>query len=110
MTHALPSPLRYVAVWIALLLLTALSWLLSRAHMGSTDIAIALVIATVKTLLVVIFFMHLAEERFSVVMIPCVALFFIGLLMGLTAVDVATRHTFPPAPSLNVGELPAVAD
>ena len=110
MTHALPSPLRYVAVWIALLLLTALSWLLSRAHLGSTDIAVALVIATVKTLLVVIFFMHLAEARFSVVMIPCVAVFFIGLLLGLTAVDVATRHTFPSAPSLDVGELPGVAD
>jgi cytochrome c oxidase subunit 4 len=110
MTHALPSPLRYVAVWIALLALTAVSVSLSFVLRGSTDIAVTLVIASIKMLLVVIFFMHLAEERFSVVMIPCVAVFFIVLLLGLTAVDVATRHTFPSAPSLNVGELPAVAD
>ena len=110
MAHAHPSALRYVAVWIALVALTAISWIFSLLHLGSTDVAVALVIAAIKTLLVVIFFMHLGQERFSVVMIPCVAVFFIGLLLGLTAVDVATRHTFPRGPSPNVDELPAVAD
>lgn len=110
MSHAQPSAVRYVVVWLALLALTALSWLLSRAHLGSTDIVVALAIATVKTLLVVLFFMHLAGERFSIVMIPCVAVFFIGLLVILTAVDVATRRTFPRAPSRYVDEPPAAAD
>ena len=95
MSHAQPSAVRYVVVWLALLALTALSWLLSRAHLGSTDIAVALVIA---------------GERFSIVIIPCVAVFFIGLLVILTAVDVATRHTFPSSPLPNVDELPATAD
>ena len=106
MTHAL----RYVAVWIALLALTLISWLFSLAHLGSTDVAVALVIASIKTVLVVIFFMHLGEERFSVVMVPCVAVFFIGLLLALTVTDVATRRTFPKGPSPNVDELPAEAD
>jgi cytochrome c oxidase subunit 4 len=105
-----PSALRYVAVWIALVALTAISWLFSLAHLGSVDIAIALGIATIKTFLVVLFFMHLGEERFSVVMVPCVAVFFIGLLMALTVTDVATRRTFPKGPSPNVDEPPAEAD
>jgi cytochrome c oxidase subunit 4 len=105
-----PSALRYVAVWIALLILTLVSWLFSLAHLGSTDVVVALVIASIKTLLVVIFFMHLAEERFSVVMVPCVAVFFIVLLLALTVTDVATRRTFPKGPSPNVAELPAEAD
>jgi cytochrome c oxidase subunit 4 len=110
MTHTLPSPVRYLAVWLALLALTAISFLVSLAHLGAVDVVVALVIAACKTLLVVIFFMHLGEERFSVAMMPCVAVFFIGLLVVLTALDVATRHTFPRGPSPNLDELPAVAD
>src|SRR5580700_8216400 len=109
MTHTLPPWARYFVVWVGLLALTLLSWLLSRAHLGGADIAVALVIATAKTLLVGLFFMHLSTERFSVVMIPCVAVFFIGLLLGLMVVDVATRQTFPRAPSPYADEPPALS-
>jgi cytochrome c oxidase subunit IV len=102
MTHAAPSWVRYLLVWVALIALTLLSWLLSLAHLGSTDIAVALVIATAKTVLVMLFFMHLVEERFSIVVIPFVAAGFIALLIGLTVTDVATRLTFPKAPLLSV--------
>jgi len=105
-----PSVIRYFVVWIALVALTFISWLFSLAHLGSTDIVVALVIAAIKTLLVVIFFMHLTEERFSVVMVPCVAVFFLGLLIALTVTDVATRRTFPKGPAPNVDELPAEPD
>jgi cytochrome c oxidase subunit 4 len=98
MTHATPSWVRYLLVWIALLLLTVLSLLLSMAHLGSTDNAVSLVIAFAKTALVMLFFMHLVEERFSIVVIPFVAAGFIALLVGLTVTDVATRLTFPRAP------------
>jgi cytochrome c oxidase subunit 4 len=102
MTHAAPSWVRYLLVWIALLALTLLSFLLSRAHLGSTDIAVALIIAFAKTALVLLFFMHLVEERFSIVVIPFVAAGFIALLVGLTVTDVVTRVTFPVAPLLSV--------
>jgi cytochrome c oxidase subunit 4 len=103
MTHAAPSWVRYLLVWIALIALTLLSLLLSRAHLGATDIAVALVIATAKTALVLCFFMHLVEERFSIVVIPFVAAGFIALMVGLTVTDVATRVTFPKAPLSSVG-------
>jgi cytochrome c oxidase subunit 4 len=110
MTHAPSSWVRYLVVWLALLLLTGLSYLFSLAHLGNVDIAVALSIAVVKTLLVVLVFMHLAEERFSVVMWPLVAVFFFVLLGSLMVTDVVTRHTFPRAPALDVGELPEGAD
>jgi cytochrome c oxidase subunit 4 len=110
MTHARSSSARYLLVWIALLGLTGLSLALSFAHLGATDIAVALVIAAAKAALVVIFFMHLAEERSSVAMLPALGVFLFLLLLGLVVTDVATRQTFPRAPVPDVGELPGRAD
>jgi cytochrome c oxidase subunit 4 len=110
MEHAASSWVRYLVVWLALLGLTALTFGLSFAHLGSTDVAVALVIASAKTTLVALFFMHLAEERFSVAMLPVLAVLLFVLLVTLVAVDVATRRTFPRGPSPNLGELPALSD
>lgn len=110
MTHAPSSWVRYLVVWLALLALTGLSFLFSLAHLGAVDIAVALAIAVVKTLLVALVFMHLADERFSVVMLPVLAVFFFVLLGALVVTDVVTRHTFPRAPAPDVGELPGAPD
>ncbi len=109
-TTVTSSWVRYLVVWIALLALTALSFLFSRLHLGAADIVIALVIATVKTTLVALFFMHLIEERFSVILAPAVALFLFLLLLALTLVDVATRRTFPRAPTPSVDFVPGSVD
>lgn len=95
---------RYLVVWIALLALTALSFGLSVAHLGSLDVVLALVIATVKAGLVGLFFMHLIGERFSVVMVHLVSIALVLLLLGLVGVDVTTRHTFPPTPLPHAAE------
>jgi len=110
MTHAPSSWIRYLVVWLVLLALTAASLGFSFAHLGNVDIAVALIIAVIKALLVALVFMHLAEERFSIVMMPIAALFFFVLLGALLVTDVVTRHTFPRAPAPNVGELPGEAD
>jgi cytochrome c oxidase subunit 4 len=110
MEHAASSWVRYLVVWLALLGLTALSLGLSFAHLGGTDVAVALVIAVAKVSLVALFFMRLAEERFSVAMLPLLGVFLFVLLVSLVAVDVATRRTFPRAPVPNVDELPARSD
>jgi cytochrome c oxidase subunit 4 len=88
----------YVLVWLALLALTAISYVASRMNLGTLDTFIALAIAATKTTLVLLFFMHLIEQRFSNAMVPIVSFVFVLLLAALTAADVATRHTFPPAP------------
>jgi cytochrome c oxidase subunit 4 len=110
MEHAPSSWVRYLVVWLSLLALTGLSFLLSRAHLGPADAVVALGIAAIKTTLVGLFFMHLVEERFSIVLVPLVALFLLLLLLSLVVTDVVTRQTFPPAPVPDVEEPPALPD
>lgn len=92
------SSLTYIVVWLVLIALTGASWALSSAHLGAFEVLVALGIAVAKSALVMLFFMHLIESRFVHVLPPIVATLLIALLAGVTALDVATRHTFPAAP------------
>ncbi len=62
------TSLRYVPgkIWLtyaALVALTLLSFGISRLDLGAADFVLALVIASAKTMLVLLFFMHLTEQR-----------------------------------------------
>lgn len=85
----------YVATFLALLVLATLSLLLSFLHWEAGDLAVSIFIAVIKAGLVLFFFMHLVEQRFSNRATVLVSLMFVALLVGLTAADVATRQTFP---------------
>jgi cytochrome c oxidase subunit 4 len=87
----------YLGAYAALVLLATASLLLSRIEWRG-DLVVAMVIAGIKTILVLWLFMHLAEERSSSRYAVLVAVLLIALLVGLSAADVATRHTFPPRP------------
>ncbi len=90
-----PVALRtYVFTYAVLLILATLSLLLSRIHFAG-GIGVALAIAAVKACAVVWFFMHLAEQSASSRFAILVAMSLMVILVGLTAVDVDTRHTFP---------------
>jgi cytochrome c oxidase subunit 4 len=91
---------RYLVVWLVLMGLTALSFLLSLAHLGAIDTVFSLVIAAAKSTLVLLFFMHLVEERFTVKLAPFLAFGYVLLLVALMATDVVSRHTFPKTPQL----------
>lgn len=88
----------YVATWLGLLALTFSSFGLSYVHTGAWEVPIALIIAVAKSLLVLLFFMHLVDQKFMNAFVLMVALGLVGLLLALVAADVASRHTFPPAP------------
>jgi cytochrome c oxidase subunit 4 len=92
------SAFRIVVVWAALVALALLSYLLSRAHLGGIDIAIALAIAVVKTVLVALYFMELAYHRFVNALVLVVSGALVVLLVSLMVADVVTRHTFPKGP------------
>jgi cytochrome c oxidase subunit 4 len=92
------SAMRIVVVWVALVALALASYLLSRAHLGRIDVAIALGIAIVKTVLVALYFMELAYHRFVNTLVLVVSGAFVVLLVSLMVADVATRHTFPKGP------------
>ena len=89
------SALRYVLVWVALLALTALTYGLSRIHMGALNLPISLAIAIAKSALVVVFFMHLGQHARANRIVLAVAICFVSLLITFSVLDVATR--FEPA-------------
>jgi cytochrome c oxidase subunit 4 len=81
----------YTLTFVVLLALATLSLLLSYIHWPRLDLALSLLIAAAKAGLVLFFFMHLIEQRFTNRLAFFVSLGFVALLIGLTAADVATR-------------------
>lgn len=94
---------RYVMIWAILCALTLLSFGTSLVDLGAFEPVVALGIATGKTVLVLLFFMHLIEQRLLNAFVPIVCLGYVLLLIGLMVTDVLTRHTFPPRPVPFIG-------
>jgi cytochrome c oxidase subunit 4 len=91
-----PRTARYWLVFAALIAGTILTLLASRIHLpGVLHIGVALVIASVKSMLVVLFFMHLWDHGGANRLVFATSIFFVVLLIGLTVMDNATR--FPLA-------------
>jgi cytochrome c oxidase subunit IV len=88
----------YVIVWLLLMGLTLASYLLSLAHLGQADVFAALLIATAKTLLVLLFFMHLIEQRFTNALPMIVAALLVGLMLTLMLSDVTSRQEISRRP------------
>ncbi|MDC3953936.1 cytochrome C oxidase subunit IV family protein [Polyangium jinanense] len=89
---------KLIGSWIALLVLTFLSFGISRLGLGEAELVIALAISVAKTFVVLFIFMHLVEQRFANRLIVILTFLFIALLVALTAADPLTRKTFPPRP------------
>jgi len=91
--HSKSSPLpTYFAVWIALLAGTAITYEVAKIDLGVFNAAVALIIATTKALLVVLFFMHLkgaSEKLLKLVVISTLSFLFI--LLALAMADYGTR-------------------
>lgn len=88
----------YVVTFVALLALATISLLLSFLHGERWNLPVALAIATLMATLVLFYFMHLIEQRFTHRFAMLLSLLFVGLIVGLTSADVATRHTLPARP------------
>ncbi len=85
---------RYWFIWIALVVLTFATFLLSRVHLPSPfHLLVALAIACSKSALVVLFFMHLWDHGGANRIVFVTSLFFVALLIGLVVMDNATRFT-----------------
>jgi cytochrome c oxidase subunit IV len=89
--HQHHSAAPYFIVWIALLVFTAVTVWTGKMHLGTLALPLALTIATVKSLLVLTFFMHLKEDKGSNRLVVGLAFVFVLLLMGIVLTDVATR-------------------
>lgn len=98
MSGRAPSIPRLLLVGAALLLLAGASLGLAFLPLGRFAVAAALGIAAVKAWLVARHYMELGSAHASVRMVAASALFFVLLLVGLAAADVATRAPPPLLP------------
>src|SRR5688500_11580696 len=86
LSHVVPVKV-LVGVWIALMVLTAVTVGVRSLDLGELNLFIALAIATVKAALVIGFFMHLHyDNKFNAIVLFS-ALIALGLFLGLALMD-----------------------
>lgn len=86
------SHVRYFYVWIALLVLTAITVTTAGLNVGRVGIIIVLVIAATKSTMVLLWFMHLrSEKRLLLKLLVPIAIATLAIFIGLTYTDILTR-------------------
>ena len=95
--HIIPAKL-YVLIWAILMAGTAITVFAARLELGVFNIVLALLIATVKGTLVVLFFMHLRYSTKLTMVTVIASIFWLFILFSLTMTDYITR-----AWSTNIG-------
>jgi cytochrome c oxidase subunit 4 len=81
----------FVAVWVALLTLTALTVTVARSNLGAFSTFTAIVIASIKAGLVLWFFMHLKYEKRLLKLLLLVPIITLAVIIGMTFIDVWYR-------------------
>lgn len=81
----------YVAVWLALMVFTGITVGVSYLNLKHAGIVVALLIATVKCTLVVLYFMHIRYEKpvFAIFLVVAIASF--ATFLGLSFADYSYR-------------------
>jgi cytochrome c oxidase subunit 4 len=96
--HVLPAKF-YVAIFLALMVLTAITVAVAFLDLGAMNTVVALVIAVTKMLLVVLFFMHVRYSSPLTRVVVIAGFFWLMLLLFFTLADFKTRSWTPDPPS-----------
>jgi cytochrome c oxidase subunit 4 len=99
----------YVRTLLALLILTAITVGASYIDFGSGNVVIALFIATIKAIIVALFFMHLRWDKPVNAVIACAAFLFLGIFLMFDFLDFGTRDGLQPVNLAPVVAAPAPA-
>lgn len=84
--HVMSVPM-LIGVWAALMVLTGITVASAQFDLGRLDLIVAMVIATVKALLVALFFMHLKYDRPFNGLVFMASLVFAGLFVTISMMD-----------------------
>jgi cytochrome c oxidase subunit 4 len=83
---------KYLQVWAGLLFLTALTVSSVKFHFGALTIVVVLSVACAKSILVLLYFMHLRnEKRLLIKLLIPGTLVLLAIFIGLTYTDIITR-------------------
>jgi len=89
--HTLVTARTYTAVYLGLLVLTAVTIAVAKIELGRFSVLGALVIASIKATLVLLYFMHLRYEKPIFLIMFTVAVGFLTIAIGFTFFDIAYR-------------------
>lgn len=92
--HIVPASL-YVAIWIALLIFTGLTTGVAYINLGVFNTVVALLIAGIKMMLVVLFFMHVKWTTGMPRVVMVAAVFWLAIMMAFTVADEISRGWTP---------------
>ena len=101
-SHVIP-PRVYVGIFLALIVLTAVTTAVAFVDLGPLNVVIMLVIAGLKASLVVLFFMHARYESQLVRVTILGAVFWLLVLIVLSASDVFIRFRPEALAPLGIG-------
>jgi cytochrome c oxidase subunit 4 len=91
MTEHITSVRTYVLVFLALMVLTAITVLVAFQDFGAWNDVVALTIAVIKASLVVLFFMHIYHSTRLSKLVVVSGLLWLVILIGLTMSDYLSR-------------------
>lgn len=91
--HILPHAI-YVKVLVILLILTVVTVAISRVDFGMMNLVVAMGIASVKALLVALFFMHLKYEDKLTWTYAAFPIVLLGILLAGVFIDNPFRHHY----------------
>ncbi|XXF78113.1 cytochrome C oxidase subunit IV family protein [Myxococcaceae bacterium GXIMD 01537] len=89
-----------LVIGVVLLGLTTLTYGLHRLPHGAWSLPVALLIAGVKAGMIVLWYMHLVEQRGSHALVPLTAVVFVAVLLVVVVLETHQRFrpTIPPGP------------
>ncbi len=110
MKHHIVSPKTYIAVFLALMVLTGLTVYVATIDFGVMNNVVAMSIAVIKMLLVALIFMHLAFSPKLLWLVACAGLIWLIVMFSITLSDYRTRdwlqsvHPWSDTPAVEMAE------
>ena len=107
--HIIPLK-TYLMVGAALFVLTGATVAISFVHFGAFNLVIAMLIASIKAILVALFFMHLLYDNKLFMAIFSIALIFVSVFIILTMFDTLERGSVDTVKSKPIKENAIIYD
>jgi cytochrome c oxidase subunit 4 len=95
MTEHIVTKKQYALIFAVLMLLTLATTAIGMIDLGRLNVVVALVIATIKALLVVLFFMHIYWSSKLNKLVVVSGVVWLALLLWLTLTDIFSRGWLP---------------
>lgn len=93
--HAHPSVGLYFTIFGTLMVLTAITVAVAFVNLGLLNNVVALLVAFIKTILVVLFFMHVRYSSRTTKIFAVAGFFFLAILISFTVSDMQVRSPDP---------------